>query len=310
MNYHHNLIAAIQELKTNKNAVILSHYYQLPEIQELADHVGDSFALSKLASELPNDLIVFCGVDFMAESAKLLCPDKTVLLPVKDASCPMANMATARDVKQLRDEYPDAAVVSYVNSTTAVKALSDICCTSGNAIRVIRSLPHKQVIFVPDSGLGTYVASLIPEKEFILFDGFCPPHHDVNEIDVMLAKQAHPDACLLVHPECGQQVRKHADYIGSTAQIIRHVAKSEHNCFLVATEEGILHPLTKNHPDKAFHMLTRHFICRDMKKITAAHLLRSLQTMEGIINIPENMASKARIPLQRMLEVTHEYIHQ
>ncbi len=304
MTYHDYLIAEIQKLKQSKNAVILSHYYQLPEIQEIADHVGDSFALSKLASSLPNDLIVFCGVDFMAESAKLLSPGKTVILPVEGASCPMANMASASHVQSLRDQYPDAAVVSYVNSTTDVKALSDICCTSGNAIRVIRSLPNKQIIFVPDSGLGTYAASLIPEKEFILFNGFCPPHKDASETDVLLAREAHPEAKLLIHPECGQEVRKHADFIGSTAQIINYVANSNHRCFLIGTEEGILHPLTQKHPEKEFHMLTRHFICRDMKKITAAHLLRSLQTMEAEVHIHEDLASKARISLQRMLEVT------
>ncbi len=297
------LTTKLKRIKEETGACILAHYYQIPEIQQAADHIGDSFALSKLASELPNELIVFCGVDFMAESAKLLSPDKTVLLPVRSAGCPMADMASAKEVKNLKQRHPEAAVVSYVNSTTEVKALSHICCTSSNALKVIRSLPHKQIIFVPDKNLGSYAAEQIPEKEFILFDGYCPPHEDVMAIDVKLAREKHPDSLLLVHPECRREVREMADFIGSTAQIIKYAGQSEHGSFIIGTEEGILHPLKGQNPGKTFHMLTGNFICPNMKKTTLGELVYSLENMHFRIEIDASLAKAARKPLERMLEV-------
>lgn len=291
-------------LRDKNEAVILAHYYQLPEIQDVADYVGDSLALSKLAADLPNDLIVFCGVNFMAESAKLLSPQKTVLLPVKDAGCPMADMATAADVKRMKAAHPDAAVVSYVNSTTEVKAVSDICCTSGNALKVIRSLPHKKIIFLPDENLGSYTAALIPEKEFVLFKGFCPPHEEMMAVDVVLARENHPDALLLVHPECRPEVRQMADFIGSTAQILTYAAESKHKRFIIGTEEGILHPLKQELPDKEFCILGPGLFCPNMKKTTISHLLTSLQSMVYPIEIEEKLAEAARRPIQRMLELS------
>ncbi len=293
----------IKAVKEKLGAVILAHYYQLPEIQDIADHVGDSFALSRLAATLDNEVIVFCGVDFMAESAKLLSPEKTVLLPVKDAGCPMADMAGATDVKKLQEMHPEAAVVSYVNSTTTVKAHSHICCTSSNALKVIRSLPHDKIIFLPDKNLGSYAAEQIPEKEFVLFDGYCPPHNETTAEDVARIRRSYPDASLLVHPECPGEVRREADFIGSTAQIIAHADESSHKEFIIGTEEGILHPLQQRNPDKTFHLLSRELTCRDMKKTTARELLDSLENMQNEIHVDENLARMARSPMERMLAV-------
>jgi len=293
----------ILHLKKEKNAVILAHYYQMPDVQDVADHVGDSFALSKLAAELPQPIIVFCGVSFMAETAKILSPEKTVLLPVAHAGCPMADMADEKDVLALKMQHPDAAVVSYVNSSTGVKALSDICCTSSNALKVVRSLPHHKIIFVPDENLGSYVAAQVPEKEFILYKGYCPVHEEVMAIDVELAKRQNPGALFVVHPECRPEVRDMADYIGSTGQMIDFMTASNHANFIVGTEMGILHPLMKNNPGKQFTSLTTHFVCPNMKKTGAKHVLNSLKNMTLQIELDTGLMDKAREPLARMLQV-------
>jgi quinolinate synthase len=294
----------IRTLKIEKEAVILAHYYQPPEIQDIADHVGDSLGLSILAKESPEDLIVFCGVDFMAETAKLLSPEKRVLLPVKDASCPMAEMATEADVRRLKDQYPDAAVVSYVNSTTAVKALSDICCTSANIVSILRSLPQRQIIFLPDENLGSFAASELPEKEIILFNGYCCIHNRVQEMDVILQKRKHPQAKVVVHPECRPPVRNLADFVGSTGQMIQFVSRSNDFEFIIGTECGILHPLEKQNPDKSFHMLRKNFICRSMKKITLNHVLHSLESMQHEITIRPDFMESAKRPLEKMLDIS------
>lgn len=294
----------IFRLKKEKNAVILAHYYQVPEIQDVADHVGDSFALSKLAAELPEPLIVFCGVSFMAETAKILSPEKTVLLPVAEAGCPMADMVTADDVLDLKRKHPDAAVVSYVNSSTEIKALSDICCTSSNAVKVIRSLDHKKIIFLPDENLGSFAAEQIPEKEFVLFKGFCPVHEEVQAIDVKLARDKNPGALFAVHPECRAEVRQEADFIGSTGQIIEFVERTDHPNFIVGTEMGILHPIISQNPNKKIVSLTPNFICPNMKKTRLIHVLESLQQMKQRIELDASMIEKARKPLFRMLEVS------
>jgi quinolinate synthase len=294
----------ILQLKAAKNAVILAHYYQVPEVQDVADHVGDSFALSKLAAELPQPIIVFCGVSFMAETAKILSPEKTVLLPVAEAGCPMADMVTDIDVLRLKKAHPDAAVVSYVNSSTGVKALSDICCTSSNAVKVIRSLPHKKIIFVPDENLGSYCAELIPEKEFVLFNGFCPVHEEVMDIDVKLAREQTPDALFVVHPECRADVRREADFIGSTGQMISFINNSNHHAFIVGTENGILHSLQKNNPQKKIVSLTTSFVCPNMKKTRIEHVLQSLQKMTNVVEMDTAFMDKARKPLMRMLDVS------
>jgi quinolinate synthase len=293
----------ILQLKEERNAVILAHYYQIGEVQDVADYVGDSFALSKLASGLPQPVIVFCGVSFMAETAKILSPGKTVLLPASDAGCPMADMVTGADVAKLREQHPDAAVVSYVNSSTDVKALSDICCTSSNAEKIIRSLPHKKIIFVPDENLGAYVAARIPEKEFILHNGFCPVHEEVMAIDVTLAREENPDALLVVHPECRPEVVEMADFVGSTGQIIDFVNQSKGQSFIVGTEKGILHPLKRDNPGKKFTSLTSSFICPNMKKTTLQHVLKALQNMSMQVEIAGHLMDQARLPLVRMLGV-------
>jgi quinolinate synthase len=293
----------ILRLKEEKNAVILAHYYQIGEVQDMADYVGDSFALSKLAAGLPHPLIVFCGVSFMAETAKILSPEKMVLHPAPEAGCPMAEMVTAADVAKLRRQHPDAAVVSYVNSSTEVKALSDICCTSSNAEKVIRSIPQKRIIFVPDENLGSYTAARIPEKEFILHDGFCPVHEEVMAIDVKLAREENPGALLVVHPECRAEVVNMADYVGSTGQMIDFINSSNHQSFIVGTETGILHPLRRDNPDKKITSLATSFVCPNMKKTSLQHVLESLRNLYKQVEIDKSLMDRARLPLTRMLEV-------
>lgn len=293
----------INRFKEERNAVILAHYYQVPEVQDVADHVGDSFALSKLAAELSQPLIVFCGVSFMAETAKILSPEKTVLLPRGDAGCPMADMVTADDVIELKEKHPDAAVVSYVNSSTEVKVLSDICCTSSNAEKVIRSLSQRKIIFLPDENLGSYCAELIPEKEFVLFNGFCPVHEEVQAIDVKLARDENPDALFAVHPECRAEVRMEADFIGSTGQIIDFVRTTDHGSFIIGTESGILHPILRDNPGKKIVSLTPGFICPNMKKTSLNDVLISFQKMQQEIILEKEVLDKARLPLMKMLQV-------
>ena len=294
----------IKELKEEKGAVILAHYYQLPEVQDIADYVGDSFALSRLAAQLPNPVLVFCGVRFMAETAKLLSREKKVFLPVSDAGCPMADMVTEKDVLAIKRQHPDAAVVTYVNSSTEVKALSDICCTSSNAVKIVKSVPNQKIIFLPDENLGSFVAGLVPEKEFILFNGFCPVHEEVMAIDVILAKAEHPGALFAAHPECRPEVRSLADFVGSTSQMIDFVLLSEHRSFIIGTEEGIHHPILKANPGKSVVSLTKNFVCANMKKTRLVHVYESLLNEYEEILIDESLAAKASLPLVRMLEAS------
>lgn len=291
----------IQELKAQRNAVILAHLYQQAEIQEMADFVGDSFELSRKARDAKADVIVFCGVYFMAESAKILNPGKTVLLPVLTAGCPMADMVTPEDVLALRAQYPEAAVVCYVNSSAAVKAVSDICCTSSNAVKIVKSLPQRQIIFVPDRNLGHFVSRQTPDKEIILFQGFCPTHERVAVEDVQAARAARPNALVLVHPECPPAVVDVADYAGSTAQIIDYVSKSDKQEFIIGTEQGILHQLTKRNPDKRFYLLTPRLFCVNMKKTGLDDVLYSLENNVNAIELDEETIRLASLCLDRML---------
>ena len=296
-------IERIKELKKQRNAVILAHYYQVPEIQDIADFVGDSFDLSRRASMVENDVIVFCGVHFMAESAKILNPNKTVLLPARDAGCPMADMVNKDDVLALRRQYPDAAVVCYVNSSAEVKAVSDICCTSSNAVKVVKSLPNKRIIFVPDENLGNFVAKQVPEKELILYNGYCVTHKRVTVQDLEATKNAMPNTLVLVHPECTPEVVEKADFAGSTAQIIDYVKKSDANSFIIGTEQGILHKLQKDNPNKRFYILSPKLICPNMKKTTLKELLTSLEDMVFEIKLDSNLISQAHKSLERMLQI-------
>ena len=298
----HALIQEIQTLKKKKNAYILAHVYQIPEIQDLADMVGDSLGLSRQIAKIPNPLIVFCGVRFMADTAKILSPDKTVLLPSLDAGCPMADMVSAQDVRKIKALYPDAAVVCYVNSSAAVKAESDICCTSTNAVDVVRSLREKRIIFVPDQNLGSYVAQRIPKKDIICWHGYCPVHHQITAHMIEQARKTYPDAKIAAHPECPYEVVEQCDFVGSTTQIIDYVRKSEDKEFIIITEEGILHTIGEN-PDKTIHLLTPALLCEDMKKITLEALRDSLLHEQYPITVPAATAERARAAIERMLEV-------
>ncbi len=290
----------ILELKREKNAIILAHYYQIPEIQELADFVGDSFELSRRAKENDADVIVFCGVKFMAESAKILSPQKTVLLPVKEAGCPMADMAVVKDILKMKEEHPNAKVVTYVNSSVEVKAVSDVCCTSSNAIKIVKNIDADEIIFVPDKNLGSYVAEHVPEKKIILWEGHCCVHNRIAKEDVIKAKEEMPEAKVLVHPECRKEVRNLADYIGSTSGIIDFATKDSANKFIVVTEEGVIHKSKTQNPNKEFYNI-RGMTCRNMKKTTMEHILWSLEDNYFQIEIDEEIRNKAAKALENML---------
>ena len=293
----------ILRLKKEKNALILAHYYQRLEIQQVADIFGDSFELSKKAKLAENELIIFCGVSFMAESAKILNPTKKVVLPRADAGCRMANMVTPEDILELRGKYPDAAVVCYVNSSAATKAVSDICCTSSNALKVVKSLPNKRIIFVPDKNLGGYISKLVPEKEFILHSGFCPTHRNITADEVAKAKAAHPGALFAVHPECEEEVLEKADFIGSTSQIIDYCVKTDAPEFIIGTEVGVVERLEYYHPEKKYHLLTPYLVCSDMKKTELTDVLKALETEEYEIHMTDEEIEAARLPLERMVAI-------
>ena len=298
-----NLTEEIQRLKKERNAIILAHNYQVPEVQDVADVVGDSYSLSQHAAETDSDVIVFCGVHFMAESAKILSPNKTVLLPVRDAGCPMADMVTAPKLREMKARYPDAAVVCYVNSSAEVKAESDVCCTSSNALKVVESLENKQVIFVPDENLGSYVASKVKDKEIILWKGFCITHKRVKVEEVQKIRQLHPNAKILMHPECEPEVQKLADFLGSTSAIIKYAGEIPEKDIIIGTEEGILHLLKKQNPDKNFYLLSTGLICTNMKKTRLEDVHRALLNMQHEIHVDENIRIKALKSLERMLKL-------
>jgi len=293
----------IIDLKKTKNALILAHYYQTMDIQDIADHVCDSFAMAQLAHTAEQEVLVICGVHFMAESAKILNPDKTVLLPVLDAGCPMADMIVPEDVIALRERYPEAAVVCYVNSSAAVKAVSDICCTSSSAERIVRALPEKQIIFIPDRNLGAYIATKVPEKEFIFHPGWCPVHDCIGVDDVKVAREAHPESKLLTHPECRGDVLALSDFVGSTAEIIDFALNSECREFLIATEYGVVEHLAKLAPDKQFYPLTSTFECEDMKKIKLSDVLRSLENVDHEMKLSVDEINVAKLSLERMVNI-------
>jgi len=293
----------INKLKKEKNAVILAHYYQTGDIIDIADIVGDSYVLSRRAKDIDADIIVFCGVRFMAESAKILNPGKKVLLPSADAGCPMANMVSPHDIKNLRSQYPDAAVVCYVNSSYEVKAECDVCVTSSNAVKIIGSLKEKRVIFVPDQNLAHYVANLLPDKEIIPFSGYCIVHHRVNTADVAKAKKALPDALLLAHPECRPEVTGDADFVGSTAQILSFAKESSAKKFLIGTEEGIIHILKKQNPEKEFYLLSTKLLCVNMKKTRINDVINALEKERHEIILDKETMDRASVSLERMLKM-------
>ncbi len=298
-----DIIEKINELRKSKNAVIIAHLYQQPQVQDSADFVGDSLDLSRKARDTDADVIDFCGVWFMAETAKILSPQKTVLLPEPDAGCPMADMVTVKDIEKLRRQYPEAAVVCYVNSGADIKAASDICCTSSNAIQVVRSLKEEEIIFVPDQNLGAYVSRFVPEKRFILHSGFCPTHHRIKPEDVAAARAARPAAPVLVHPECTPEVLAQADFVGSTAQIIQETQRSAQTEFIIGTESGVLHRMNQLNPDKRFYALKSSMVCPNMKKTSLESVLHALENMYYKMELSEDVIAAASVSLQRMLAV-------
>ncbi len=297
------LAEEITRLKKERNAIILAHNYQVPEVQDIADVVGDSYSLSQHAASTSSEVIVFCGVHFMAESAKILSPDKVVLLPVKDAGCPMADMVTAPRLREMKAKYPEAAVVCYVNSSAEVKAESDICCTSSNAVKVVESVKNKQVIFAPDENLGSYVASKVKDKELILWRGFCITHKRVKAEEVQKIRQLHPNAKILMHPECEPEVQKLADFLGSTSEIIKYAGEIPERDIIIGTEEGVLHILRKQNPHKNFYLLSTGLICTNMKKTRLEDVHNSLLNMQHEIHVDEDIRLKALKSLEEMLKI-------
>jgi quinolinate synthase len=287
-------------LKKERKAIILGHNYQRKEVQEISDFLGDSYGLSVQASKTDAKVIVFCGVDFMAESAKILNPEKTVLHPNPRAKCPMAGMVDVKSLKELKAEHPGAPVVSYVNTSADVKAESDICCTSANAVKIVQSLPDKKVIFVPDTNLGLYVQRFVKDKELILWPGYCPTHMNIKVEDLKELKAKHPDAEILVHPECTPDVIDFADYAYSTEGIIRHVTSSPRKEFIIGTEANMLHRLRKEAPGKTFYEVPGA-TCPNMREITLEDVLKSLEKMQFKIELPEDIIRRAKIPLERMI---------
>jgi len=297
------VITRIQQLKQDKNAVVLAHCYQNIEIDEVADFVGDSLYLSRKAAETNAKIIVFAGVYFMAETAKILSPDKKVLLPKLNSGCPMADMITPEKLREFKTLYPQTPVVCYVNSTAEIKAECDICCTSANALKVVNSLESKTVLFVPDRGLGGYVASQLPDKEIICFNGCCPIHINISAKDIEDKKQLYPDAEVLVHPECAEETIKMADFVGSTTGIIDRVSKSDKKKFIIATEIGVIERLKRDYPSKTIILAAEGAICPDMKKISLQDILTSLETEAPEIFVDKFVSDKASVTIEKMLQI-------
>ena len=296
----HKMREEIEKLKKDKNAVILAHVYQRGKVQDIADHVGDSLDLSKKAVNTKADIIVFCGVQFMAETAAILNPGKVVLLPDKNAGCGLADMARVKQLKRLKKHNPKAIVVSYVNSSAMVKAESDICCTSANAINVVNSLPTEQILFVPDRNLGSYVAEHT-NKKVLLWDGYCYVHENITTDQLKSLKEKYPYAKIIVHPECATPIRHMADYIGSTSQMSRYVGQSKQNEFIVGTEDNFVYRLQMDNPDKIFHSVETS--CTGMNKINIAKVKLALEQMKYKVYLPDKIRSKAKHSLDKMLRI-------
>lgn len=294
----------ILKLKEEKNAVILAHYYVRPEVQAIADYVGDSFYLSKVAVDLKEQTIIFCGVSFMGESAKILNPEKHVLMPDMAADCPMAHMAASEKIQKVREEYDDLAVVCYINSTAELKRHSDVCVTSANAVQIVKALPNKNIFFIPDRNLAHYIAEQVPEKHFIYNEGFCIVHEYMEVEEIKEAKAAHPEAEVLSHPECPPAVLEMSDYIGSTKGIIQQAGITDAKEMIICTESGVLYELEKRYPDKKFYFTETLPVCRNMKKVTLEKVLHVLQTGENEIFVDEVVRQESRKPLERMLELS------
>ena len=293
----------IEQLKKEKDIVILAHYYVDGEVQEIADLVGDSYFLAKKATEVSQQNILFCGVSFMGESAKILNPGKRVIMADEFADCPMAHMVDIAKIQQVREQYPDVAVVCYVNSTAEIKAYSDVCVTSSNALRVVQSLPNKHIFYIPANNLGRYISTLVPEKEFIFNAGFCHVHTSIHRENVEEAKKLHPNAPVLTHPECTADVLEISDFIGSTSEILDYATKSDAKEFIICTEMGIFFELEQKNPDKRFYSVGHRQFCPNMKKITLEKVVRAMEEMEPEVTMDEELRVKANAPLVKMLEL-------
>ncbi len=295
-----DLVAEIRKLQTERKAIILAHNYQLPEVQDIADFTGDSLELSRKATEVVADVIVFCGVHFMAETAAILNPDKTVLMPDARAGCPMADMITGAQLREFKAKHPGAKVVCYVNSTAEVKAESDCCCTSGNAARIVQHYADDEVLFVPDQHLGSVVEEQLGRK-LILWPGYCPTHARINPKDILDLKAAHPRALALAHPECPKPVRAVSDHILSTGQMCTFVKQNPASEFIIATEEGLIHRLKKDNPGKVFYRVSPFALCPNMKRNTLEKVLFCLRDMQPVVRVDPAIASRARRAIEQML---------
>jgi len=293
----------IQELKKKLNAVIVAHNYQWPEVQDVADFVGDSLELSRQSTQVEARVIVFCGVHFMAESAAILNPERTVLLAEGTAGCPMANMIDVDELRDWKERYPKAGVVCYVNSSAAVKADCDICCTSANGLKVVESLPNDEILFVPDQNLGHYISTQT-KKKMILYPGYCVTHKRIKPEQLLEAKRLHPGAPVLVHPECSPEVVALADAVLSTSGMLRYARESKSRVLLIGTEEGLLHRLNKENPDKSFFSIAPGIMCPNMKRTTLESVLATMENMSTVVKVPEDIRVKAKRALDRMLAVS------
>ncbi len=299
------LTSEIRRLLKERNGLLLAHNYQNRDVQDIADMTGDSLGLAIEASETEAEVIVFCGVHFMAESVAILSPDKTVLLPRIDAGCPMADMITKDEAVKFKESYPEAELVTYVNSTAEVKSVSDVCCTSANAIRVVGSVRTDTVLMAPDKNLAQYTARFT-DKEVIWWEGFCPTHQDLTPEELLETKNRHPDAEILVHPECRPEVIDIADYVASTSGMLAHAKKSVKMKFIIGTEIGLIHPLKKGSPEKEFIPASEKMICPDMKLTTLNDIYDCLVEMKGVVDVSEEIRAKAKISLDRMLQVKRD----
>lgn len=298
------LIEKINKLKQEKNAVILAHCYQNAEIDKVADYVGDSLYLSQMASQTDADIILFAGVYFMAQTAKILCPDKKVLLPRLESGCRMADMISLNQLREFKAKYPNMPVVCYINSTAEVKAECDICCTSSNALKIVNSLSEDRILFVPDTYLGKWVEAQLGNKEIITYPGFCPTHLQIRPEDIEKAREKYPEALVLAHPECHQSVSSIADFVGSTTGIMKYAIESDKKQFIIATEKGVVDRLQRDYPEKEFILIKENIICPNMKWHTLIDIYNSLEQEEHEICVDTEIASKALRCINRMLEVS------
>ena len=298
-----NLAKEIEELKREKNAVLLAHYYVDDAVQEIADYVGDSYYLAKVALKESKDVICFAGVSFMGESAKILNPGRTVIMPDQLADCPMAHMVDPEKIRKVREEYDDLAVVCYINSTAEIKSYSDVCVTSSNAMKIVKALPQKNIFFIPDENLGRYIGSKLPEKNFIYNDGFCHVHTSITADNVKKAREAHPDAEILVHPECTMDVVELADYVGSTSGIIDYATASDADKFIICTEMGVLYELKQKNPNKTIYSVGHRQFCPNMKRITLENVRDTLRDLKNQVELDETLRLDAKKALDKMLRI-------